>query len=154
MTKHTEHETISHEDLVKELITNGLLDEDWLINGELVPNEETIEAIEESNRVALDPNIKGYTDVDKLFNDLAKDVVSYNALFSPEAEGGFTVIVPDIEEVVTYGETIEEAIAMAKECMWMCLDQRMKEGTGIPQPSKIIPECPKNCFYVLIEIKL
>lgn len=37
---------------------------------EELPNEETISAMLESERIAKDINIKGYHDVDELFTDL------------------------------------------------------------------------------------
>ena len=35
-----------------------------------VPNAETVAAMLESERMARDPNVKGYTDLDELFRDL------------------------------------------------------------------------------------
>ena len=34
------------------------------------PNKETIEAMLEAERIARDPSVKGYTDLDELFADL------------------------------------------------------------------------------------
>lgn len=34
------------------------------------PNTQTIAAIEESERISRDPNIKGYTDIDKMMEEL------------------------------------------------------------------------------------
>lgn len=34
------------------------------------PNRETLAALMEAERIAKDPNIKGYTDLDELFDDL------------------------------------------------------------------------------------
>lgn len=36
------------------------------------PNKETIAAILEAERIAKDPSVKGYTDLDELFADLKK----------------------------------------------------------------------------------
>lgn len=36
------------------------------------PNKETIAAMLEARRIARDPNVKGYTDLDELFEDLKK----------------------------------------------------------------------------------
>ena len=36
------------------------------------PNAETIAALLEAERIAKDPNVKGYTDLDQLFADLKK----------------------------------------------------------------------------------
>ena len=35
-----------------------------------VPNAETVAAMLEADRIAHDPNVKGYTDLDELFRDL------------------------------------------------------------------------------------
>lgn len=37
---------------------------------EPIPNAETIAAMEEAERIGRDPNIKGYTDVDKMIGEL------------------------------------------------------------------------------------
>ena len=44
-------------------------------------------------------------------------VLNYRILLRKEPEGGYTVIVPSLTGCVTYGETIEESIAMAKEAI-------------------------------------
>lgn len=36
------------------------------------PNKETIAAMLEAERIAKDPNVKGYTDLDEMFTDLKK----------------------------------------------------------------------------------
>ena len=36
------------------------------------PNKETIAAMLEAQRIAKDPTVKGYTDIDELFEDLNK----------------------------------------------------------------------------------
>jgi len=41
-----------------------------------VPNAETIEAIEEGRRIAKDPNVKGYTDMNELWKALARRTIS------------------------------------------------------------------------------
>jgi hypothetical protein len=40
---------------------------------------------------------------------------AYNILLQPEPEGGYTVTCPSLPGLVTYGETLEEARAMAVE---------------------------------------
>ena len=37
-----------------------------------LPNQETIAAMLEAERIARDPSVKGYTDLDELFADLKK----------------------------------------------------------------------------------
>jgi antitoxin HicB len=41
----------------------------------------------------------------------------YDVLLVPQPEGGFTVYVPDLPDVVTEGETREEALAMATDAI-------------------------------------
>ena len=36
-------------------------------------NKETLEALAEAERIAHDPNVKGYTDIDELMRDLMAD---------------------------------------------------------------------------------
>jgi predicted RNase H-like HicB family nuclease len=47
-------------------------------------------------------------------------------------EGGFLVRVPALPEVVTGGDTIEDALAMAKEAIGLVLASRLERGEPIP----------------------
>ena len=38
-----------------------------------IPNKETFKAMREAEHIARDPDVKGYNDVDSLFNDLLHD---------------------------------------------------------------------------------
>lgn len=58
--------------------------------------------------------------------------LQYRLLLTPEPEGGYTVRVPAIRGCVTYGETIDEAIAMAKDAIEGCLAVLAEEGEPIP----------------------
>jgi predicted RNase H-like HicB family nuclease len=42
---------------------------------------------------------------------------TYTFVFQPEPEGGFTVTCPALPGLVTYGETLDEARAMARDAM-------------------------------------
>ena len=44
----------------------------FVISADPLPNAETIAAMEEGDRIANDPNHPSYTDLDKLWKDLAK----------------------------------------------------------------------------------
>ena len=50
----------------------------------------------------------------------------------PEPEGGFTVRVPALPEVVTCGDTYEEAMANAREATEAILELYRDEGWEIP----------------------
>ncbi len=51
---------------------------------------------------------------------------------TPEAEGGYTVIVPSLPGCVTWGETIEEAKEMAKEAILLYLEDMEANNEKIP----------------------
>jgi antitoxin HicB len=57
----------------------------------------------------------------------------YEIILQPEPEGGFSVFVPELPDVTTQGETIEEATGMAKEAIESYLEV-MHEG-GLPIPT-------------------
>lgn len=50
----------------------------------------------------------------------------------PEPEGGYTVLVPALPPVVTYGETYEEALANAREAIEAVLEVYREDGIEIP----------------------
>ena len=52
----------------------------------------------------------------------------------PEPESGFTVTCPKLPPVVTYGETLEEAHANAREAIELCLEVMREDGQPIPPP--------------------
>jgi antitoxin HicB len=58
--------------------------------------------------------------------------LQYTISLRPEPEGGYTVLVPALPEVVTFGETEEEALRMALEAIELALDVRRDEGDEIP----------------------
>ena len=54
-------------------------------------------------------------------SDLVK-VLNYRVILRKEPEGGFTAIVPSLPGCITYGETIENSIEMAKEAIELYLE--------------------------------
>jgi predicted RNase H-like HicB family nuclease len=58
--------------------------------------------------------------------------LQYTINLRPEPEGGYTVLVPALPEVVTYGETEDEALRMAHEAIEVALELRRDEGDDIP----------------------
>jgi antitoxin HicB len=59
-------------------------------------------------------------------------VLNYRVLLRKEKEGGFTVIVTSLPGCITYGETLEEALVMAREAIELYLDSLIAEGEEIP----------------------
>ncbi|MBU7025713.1 MAG: type II toxin-antitoxin system HicB family antitoxin [Theionarchaea archaeon] len=58
--------------------------------------------------------------------------LSYRILLRKEPEGGYTVIVPSLPGCVTYGDTVEEAIAMAKEAIELYIGSLLDHNEEIP----------------------
>jgi len=54
----------------------------------------------------------------------------------PQPEGGYTVLVPALPEVVTEGDTLEEAMANAREAIEAVLEMYRDEGWDIPEDVK------------------
>ena len=53
-------------------------------------------------------------------------------LLRKEPEGGYTVTVPSLPGCVTFGETVEEAITMAREAIELYLEDLREKGEEIP----------------------
>ena len=63
---------------------------------------------------------------------------SYPASFLPEEHGqGFHVRFPDLPEVLTGGDDIDETLAQAADCLAEAIAARIARGDGIPPPSKL-----------------
>jgi antitoxin HicB len=60
------------------------------------------------------------------------DEHSFTIILEPQANGGFTVLVPALPEVITEGDSEEEALAMAKEAIELALEYRRDHGIDIP----------------------
>jgi antitoxin HicB len=56
----------------------------------------------------------------------------YACNFRPEPEGGYTVTCPAFPEIVTYGASLDEARARAREAIELCLEVYREEGRAWP----------------------
>jgi predicted RNase H-like HicB family nuclease len=63
---------------------------------------------------------------------------TYTVVLRPEPEGGFTVRVPLLPEIVTYGEDEEEALAMAKDAIELALISRKERSEDIPDIDAVL----------------
>lgn len=70
----------------------------------------------------------------KGFDTVAKYV--YPAIFTPE-EGGYSIRFPDIENCFTGATTLEEAMEMANDVLYLMLYELEQEGAMIPAPSAV-----------------
>jgi len=58
---------------------------------------------------------------------------TYTFVFDPEPEGGYTVTCPALPGLVTYGETMDEARATARDAMNGLIEVMLEQGETIPQ---------------------
>lgn len=65
-------------------------------------------------------------------------VYTYPACFFEEENGGYTVIFQDsLFGAATQGDTLEEAMAMAMDCLALVLEEFIEEGKEAPKPEKL-----------------
>jgi len=64
---------------------------------------------------------------------------TFTIVLEPEEEGGFTVRVPSIPEIVTYGKDEREAMAMAEDAIRLVLEDCAARGEPLPhgEPPRI-----------------
>jgi antitoxin HicB len=65
-------------------------------------------------------------------SEIVADNVSFSVILEPQQDGGFTVLVPALPEVVTEGDTEAEALANAEEAIRAVLAYRRDQGLTIP----------------------
>ena len=59
----------------------------------------------------------------------------YTTVFEPLPEGGFSVLVPAIPEICTFGSTLEEAREMARDSIRCYLESVILSGSQSPLTS-------------------
>lgn len=63
------------------------------------------------------------------------DKLIYPAVFHPEETGGYSVFFPDLLGCVTEGDTMAEAIYMARDALGIYLYSLKEDGEKLPVPS-------------------
>ena len=58
---------------------------------------------------------------------------TYTFVFNPEPEGGYTVTCPALPGLVTYGESLDDARAMARDAMEGLIDVMAENGETVPE---------------------
>ncbi|HEX9534702.1 MAG TPA: type II toxin-antitoxin system HicB family antitoxin [Stellaceae bacterium] len=63
----------------------------------------------------------------------------FTVVLEPEEEGGFTVRVPSLPEIVTYGKDEAEALAMAEDAIRLVLEDSLSRDEPLPngEPPRI-----------------
>jgi antitoxin HicB len=58
----------------------------------------------------------------------------YTIILYPDIdEGGYTVTVPSLPGCITQGETLEEAIAMARDAIHVHIESLIEDGESVPE---------------------
>lgn len=60
----------------------------------------------------------------------------YTAYFEPQTDGSFAVVFPAFPEIVTFGRTLDEARAMARDALRCHLEGLRKDGEPIPSETR------------------
>jgi antitoxin HicB len=63
---------------------------------------------------------------------------TYTVVLRPEPEGGFTVLVPALPEIVSYGKTLEEARRMAADAIRCTILGRQDLGEPVPEEGAVV----------------
>lgn len=64
-------------------------------------------------------------------------MIEYPARFTREKEGGFSVVFPDLPGCITEGDSMEEAMANAREALTGYLESIDSRSLKIPRPSAL-----------------
>ena len=64
---------------------------------------------------------------------------TYTAVFEPAEEGGYVVTFPAIPNLATQGESLEEARAMAEDCLQGYLETLQELGRPLPESEAAAP---------------
>lgn len=78
---------------------------------------------------------------------------SYPAVFSPDKDGWYSVIFPDVPGCLTCGSTLNESIAMAEDALTLILHEYELDNTPVPttsDPASI--EAEENEIIRLIQV--
>ncbi len=80
----------------------------------------------------------------------------YPAVFYPENNNTYSVVIPDLNDLATQGETLVDAIDMAADACGLYIYTSMKDGEKLPQASDInsVNLDEDNAFATLISVDM
>lgn len=82
-----------------------------------------------------------------------KCIYIYPAIVTRFDKNDYNVIFPHFEEIITYGENLEEAYLMAEDSLKLCLFSLYEDGEEIPKV-KIINDIDLESNQTLIMVKV
>jgi len=63
--------------------------------------------------------------------------LTYTVVLREEPEGGYTVLVPALPEIVSYGRNVAEAQRMAVEAIELAVEGRLEDGEEIEETEPV-----------------
>jgi antitoxin HicB len=67
-------------------------------------------------------------------------ILNYTVLMTPDETGGYVVTCPALPGLVTEGDTLEEARAMAADAIRCYIESLLEDGEPIPTDNPVIEE--------------
>jgi predicted RNase H-like HicB family nuclease len=64
----------------------------------------------------------------------------YKVVLEPQAEGGFTAIVPSLPGCVSQGDTFDETLANIKEAIELYVESLEADGLPVPEENRLFLE--------------
>ena len=62
-------------------------------------------------------------------------VLNYNVVLEPDPEGGYVAVIPAFPGCYSQGDTVDEALANAREAILLTIEDMEARGEPIPDPS-------------------
>jgi predicted RNase H-like HicB family nuclease len=82
-------------------------------------------------------------------------VYVYPAVFTPATEGGYSISFPDLPGTNSEGDTLTEALDMAKKSLASWLDYLIDEKLNIPKPTiPYLKTLDEGQFSTLIDVDM
>ena len=82
-----------------------------------------------------------------------RDIYIYPAIITKLDENDYNIKFPDFDEIISYGDSIEEAYLMAEDALKLCLFDLYEDGKTIIEPS-IINNIKLDESQVMILVKV
>jgi predicted RNase H-like HicB family nuclease len=82
----------------------------------------------------------------------AHEEYNFTVLYEPAEEGGYVVKCPALPGLVTEGDTLEEARAMAEDAIRGYLESLRKDGLPVPEDIKLALQPIKEEVKVVLEV--
>jgi predicted RNase H-like HicB family nuclease len=67
-------------------------------------------------------------------------ILNYTVIMTPDETGGYVVTCPALPGLVTEGDTLEEARAMAADAIRCYIESLLEDGEPVPTDNPIVEE--------------